>query len=138
VPIGAARQRRREDTLSELLDARNSQDLDRMVACFAHPRVELIGRSRVYEGADDVRGYLDSLHQAFPDLTFDVLSLYHADDAVVTELLMTGTHLGAWHDVEPSGRQFRCRAAIFFQFAADDLVGMRVYYDTTTIVRQLV
>lgn len=109
-----------------------------MVGCFTHPRIELIGRSRVYEGAADVRSYLDDLHQAVPDMGFEICSLYHADDAVVSEILMTGTHLGAWHDIEATGRHFRCRAVIVFQFAGDELVGMRVYYDSGTIVRQLV
>ena len=136
-PIGRGLERRREQVLRQLLEAQNSGDLSAAVSCFSHPRYELIGTDRVYDGSEAVRTYLAALQSSFPDLRFEVLSLHHAAGAVVGELMMSGTHLGSQGEVEPSGKHFRCRTAVIFLFEDDQLVGVRAYYDSGTIARQL-
>lgn len=136
-PIGPKFQQRREELLQQLLDAQNSYDLSTALACFAHPRYELIGNCRVYDGPEQVQHYFEMTRHYFPDLRFDVIDVHHAPDAVVAELWMSGTHLGSGPDFEANGRHFRCRTAIVFSFEGERLVGARVYYDTGTIARQL-
>lgn len=136
-PIGAKVDKRREDTLRRLLEAQNTQDVDAALACFAHPRYELVGNVRVYDGEDQVRGYYAMMLHYFPDLSFELVEVHHADDAVVAELWMSGTHLGSGTDFEATGKRFRCRTAVIFSFADEALTGARVYYDTGTIARQL-
>ncbi|HEX6570104.1 MAG TPA: ester cyclase [Acidimicrobiales bacterium] len=136
-PIGSKAQARRDQVLRRLLDAQNADDADAALACFHHPRYELIGNQRVYEGADEVRHYYEMTRSYFPDLHFDVIEVHHGDDAVVCELWMSGTHLGSGPDFEATGRRFRCRTAVIFAFQGERLVGARVYYDTGTIARQL-
>ncbi|HEX6417754.1 MAG TPA: ester cyclase [Acidimicrobiales bacterium] len=136
-PIGAKLRGRREELLRRLLAAQNGNDVEAAIACFAHPRYELIGNQRVYDGADAVRRYYEMTRRYFPDLHFEVIAVHHGDDAVVCELWMTGTHLGSGPDFEATGRGFRCRTAVIFSFDGERLVGARVYYDTGTIARQL-
>jgi steroid delta-isomerase-like uncharacterized protein len=136
-PLGRRHDAAREAVLRRLLAALGSGDFEAALACFAHPRYELVGNTRVYDGPDEVRRYYATLRKSFPDLTFDVIEVHHGDDAVVAELWMAGTHLGGSTDVEPTGRHFRCRTAVIFSFAEDRLNGARVYYDTGTIARQL-
>jgi predicted ester cyclase len=127
----------REQVLRRLLDAQNADDAETALACFGHPRYELIGNQRVYDGADEVRHYYEVTRRYFPDLRFEVIEVHHGDDAVVCELWMSGTHLGSGPDFEATGRRFRCRTAVIFAFTGERLVGARVYYDTGTIARQL-
>jgi steroid delta-isomerase-like uncharacterized protein len=136
-PIETAVERRREDLLNRLLAAQNAHDVDGALACFAHPRYELIGNARVYDGAESVREYYDMTRHYFPDLHFEVVSVYHAAEATVAELWMSGTHLGSGPDFEAGGKRFRCRTAVIFSFADERLTCARVYYDTGTIARQL-
>ncbi|HEY3141800.1 MAG TPA: ester cyclase [Acidimicrobiales bacterium] len=136
-PIGTALERRRDELLQRLLTAQNSHDLEGALGCFAHPRYELIGNQRVYDGESEVRGYYEMTRHFFPDLHFDVIALHHAPEAVVAEVWMSGTHLGSGPDFDASGRHFRCRTAIIFNFEGEAMVGARVYYDTGTIARQL-
>ena len=136
-PIGAKLQQRREDVLRHLLDAQNAHDTEAALACFAHPRYELIGNQRVYDGTEEVRHYYEATRRYFPDMHFEVIALHHGDDAVVCEVWMSGTHLGSGPEFEATGRRFRCRSAIIFAFEGDRLVGARAYYDTGTIARQL-
>ncbi len=136
-PIGTKIQAHREQALQKLLQAQNAGDVATAIGCFAHPRYELIGNQRVYDGADEVRHYYESTRRYFPDLHFEVVEVHHADDAVVCELWMSGTHLGSGPDFEATGRRFRCRTAVIFAFSGERLTGARVYYDTGTIARQL-
>ena len=129
---------RRQQTLMRLLDAQNAHDVETAISCFAHPRYELIGNSRVYDGADEVRHYYAVTRRYFPDMHFEIIDVHHSDDSVVAELWMTGTHLGSGPEFDATGRRFRCRTAIVFSFDGEALVGARIYYDTGTIARQLV
>ena len=136
--IGRRWDEQRVAVLERLLTAQNAHDFDGAVACFEHPRYELLGNARVYDGADEVRAWFTTMFGVFPDLRLEVTALHHADDAVVAELFMSGTHLGAGPgDVEATGKGFRCRTAVIFTFTEDRLTGARVYYDTGTIARQL-
>jgi predicted ester cyclase len=136
-PIGAKAKARREEMLRRLLDAQNAHDVEGAIRCFAHPRYELVGNQRVYDGGDEVRHYYEVTRRYFPDLQFEVIDVHHADDAVICELWMSGTHLGSGPEFEATGHRFRCRTASIFSFDGDRLVGARVYYDTGTIARQL-
>jgi predicted ester cyclase len=136
-PIGTGLQQSREQVLRRLLEAQNANDKEGALACFAHARYELIGNQRVYDGVDDVRRYYEMTRRYFPDLHFEVIALHHGDDAVVSEVWMSGTHLGSGPEFEATGKRFRCRSAIIFAFDRDRLIGARVYYDTGTIARQL-
>ena len=136
-PIDAKQRDRRETTLRALLDAQNRHDVDAALACFAHPRYELVGNQRVYEGADEVRRYYATTFGAFPDLAFELISTHHGDPSVVVEMWMSGSLLGSRHDFEATGKHFRCRMAAIFQFQDAALICARIYYDTGTIARQL-
>lgn len=136
-PIGIALRHRRDEVLQQLLEAQNAGDVTAALACFTRPRYELIGNSRVYDGADDVQRYYEMPRHYFPDLRFEVIAVHHAADTVVAELWMSGTHLGSGPDFEASGKRFRCRTAVIFNFADDLVTCARVYYDTGTIARQL-
>ncbi len=136
-PIDAKLREQRETDLRSLLEAQNRHDVEGVLGCFAHARYELVGNQRVYEGADEVRRYLKTTAQIFPDLNLTVECVYHADNAVVAELMMTGTHAGSRPGFTATNRRFRCRVAAVFQFADGQLVGVRLYYDTGTIARQL-
>jgi len=136
-PIAAAVERRREEVLERLLSAQNAHDVPGALACFEHPRYELIGNARVYDGAEDVEQYYDMTWHFFPDLHFEVIAVHHAANAVIAELWMSGTHLGSGPDFEAGGKRFRCRTAVIFTFGEDLLTCARVYYDTGTIARQL-
>ncbi len=133
VSTDADLRQRRETCLRAHLAAERQADTEGIIATFAHPRYELVGAGRVYDGPDEVRRYLQDRHRVFPDLGTDVISFWHSDDVVAAELWLTGTYA----DPQSSGRRFRCRTACFFEFEGDGLVGVRAYFDSGTIARQL-
>jgi steroid delta-isomerase-like uncharacterized protein len=128
---------RREATVDRLVDAINRGELDEAVDVFDHPRFEVIGLHRVYDGRDEVLAYLHERRRAFPDQRYELIELHHADDAVIAEFWLMGTHGGDIADLPASGKAFRCRMASFFEFAGDRLQCQRLYFDVGTIARQL-
>jgi steroid delta-isomerase-like uncharacterized protein len=128
---------RREAVVREHMESENVQDFERTLATFAHPRYELIASGEVYEGADAVRGYYRASRAAFPDQRNEVHSIRHADDAVIVEFDLLGTHQGPLRGIPPTGKSFKCRMVALFVFEDDRIVCERVYFDSATILRQL-
>jgi steroid delta-isomerase-like uncharacterized protein len=128
---------KREAIVREHMDSENRHDFDATIETFGHPRYELIATDKVYDGEEEVRRYFKETRTAFPDQRNEVISFRHADDAVITEFWLLGTHLGPLGNTPPTGREFRCRMTAFFIFEEDRLVCERVYFDSGTIRRQL-
>lgn len=128
---------RREAIVREHMASENVHDFDTTIGTFEHPRYELIATGEIYDGEADVRRYYAESRTAFPDQRNEVVALHHADDAVVVEFVLLGTHLGPLRGLPPTGREFRCRMTALFLFEDDRLVGERVYFDQATILRQL-
>jgi steroid delta-isomerase-like uncharacterized protein len=128
----------RERIVREDMDSENTHDFDVTLATFAeHPRYEIVPTGEVYDGSDAVSRYYQETRTAFPDQRNEVIALHHADDAVIAEFWLRGTHEGEFRGVPPTGKSFECRMAAFFLFDDDRLVNERVYFDAATILTQL-
>jgi steroid delta-isomerase-like uncharacterized protein len=132
-----ARRARREAVVREHMESENRHDFEVTLATFAHPRYELIATGQVYDGEEAVRQYYAASRTAFPDQRNEVLAIRHADDAVVVEFDLLGTHAGPFLGIAPTGRAFRCRMVALFLFEGERIVCERVYFDAATILRQL-
>ena len=128
---------RREAVVREHMESENRQEFDVTLRTFAHPRYELIATGEVYDGEEAVRGYYAASRAAFPDQRNEVRAMHHADDAVVVEFDLMGTHRGPLRGIPPSGREFTCRMVALFRFEGDRIVCERVYFDSATILGQL-
>lgn len=127
----------RGDVIREHMASENRLDFEATLATFKHPRYELIATGQVFDGADEVRQYYATSRGAFPDQRNEIHTLRHADDAVVVEFDLLGTHGGPFMGVPATGRTFRCRMVAIFEFDGDRIVCERVYFDAATIMRQL-
>ncbi|HEY7946582.1 MAG TPA: ester cyclase [Acidimicrobiales bacterium] len=121
----------------EHMASENESRFDDTLATFAHPRYELIGTGQVYDGVDEVKAYYAASRAVFPDQRNEVRSIHGADDTVVVEFDLLGTHTGSLAGEEPTGRSFRCPMVALFVFEGEKIVCERVYFDSGTIYRQL-
>jgi steroid delta-isomerase-like uncharacterized protein len=128
---------RREAIVREHMDSENQHDFDTTIATFSHPRYEIVATGDVYDGEERVRRYYDETRVAFPDQRNELVALHHLDDGVLVEFDLLGTHSGPLRSLAPTGRSFRCRMAALFLFDDERIVCERVYFDQTTILRQL-
>ncbi|RKG91882.1 ester cyclase [Corallococcus terminator] len=115
------------------------QDWDDVLATFPHPHYELIPTLTVHDGNSAVRDYYRDTRIAFPDQDHEIIALRHSDDAVIVEFWLKGTHLGPLGKIPPTGNRFRARMTGYFIFDANEtLVCERVYFDTLSILKQLI
>ena len=130
---------RREAIVREHMESENRHEFDVTLGTFGHPRYEIIATGDVYDGPDEVMRYFAETRTAFPDQRNELIALHHADDAVIAEFNLLGTHLGSLRGLPPTGRPFTCRMLAIFEFESegDGIVCERVYFDTATIQRQL-
>ena len=128
---------RREALVREHMESENRHDFDATLATFEHARYELIATGDVYDGEQEVLDYFAESRTAFPDQRNELIALHHADDAVIVEFDLLGTHLGPLRRLPPTGRAFRCRMTSFFIFEGERIVCERVYFDQASILRQL-
>lgn len=133
----ATLRRKREEIVREHMDSENRQEFDATLDTFEHPRYELIGTGEVYDGTEEVERYFEQTRRAFPDQRNELLALHHADDAVLVEAVVRGTHRGPLGSLPPTGREFQLPILSIFLFDDDKLIGERVYFDQTTVLRQL-
>lgn len=127
----------REAIVRHHMQAENDLDFDAVIDTFHHPRYELIGTERVFDGEAQVREYFRESRSAFPDQRNEIIALHHIDDGVVAEFWLLGTHQGSLGKLAPTGRSMRVRMTAFFLFEGEKIGCERVYFDSASILRQL-
>ena len=131
-------QDRRDAVVRDHMEAENRLDFEAALATFAHPRYELVGLGQVFDGPEEVREYFHRSRLPFPDQRNELIALHHAEQAVITEFWLLGTHLGPLGDVAPTGRAFRVRMCAIFEFDdGDGLICERVYFNPADVLGQL-
>jgi steroid delta-isomerase-like uncharacterized protein len=129
--------RKREAIVREHMDSENRHEFDDTLATFHHPRYELVGTGEVHDGPEEVMAYFEESRRAFPDQRNELLALHHAEGAVLVEAVVRGTHMGPLGPLPPTGREFELPILAIFVFDDDKLTCERVYFDQTTVLRQL-
>jgi steroid delta-isomerase-like uncharacterized protein len=121
----------------EHIRAENAHDLERVMETFGE-EPWLIVNGEAFRGRDNVRGLYESVFRAFPDARFDVKHQHVSDDAVIFEIVLSGTHEGAWLGVPASGRRLEITDCVVLTFDhRGKLAGERVYFDEASLLRQL-
>lgn len=128
---------RRETVVREHMESENRHDFDATIATFGHPRYEIVPTGEVFDGEEEVRAYFAASRGAFPDQRNQLKAVHHADDAVIVEFDLLGTHRGPLRGIPATGKEFRCPMTAIFVFDGDGIVCERVYFDSATILRQL-
>lgn len=139
VPIPRDRLAARIAIVDRHIRLENEHDLEGVLATFGdHARYDDEPWGEHYEGRDGVRSFYQQLMAALPDLVIDVQRRHVTDDAILVEVMIRGTHLGAWRSLPPTGRRVEIPLCGVYTFDGDDrLAGEKIYYDRGTVLRQL-
>jgi steroid delta-isomerase-like uncharacterized protein len=132
-----SQQARRERIVLDHFADETKQNFDAVLATFPHPRYEVIATGDLFDGEPDVRKYYAETRTAFPDQRHEIIQLRHTNDAVIVEFWLLGTHKGPLKGLPPTGNTFRVRVVAFFIFEGETLVCERIYFDTMTMLKQL-
>jgi steroid delta-isomerase-like uncharacterized protein len=91
----------------------------------------------VVQGREGFKGFVRYLRSAFPDITFTVHDEVADASRVATSFRFTGTHLGQWMDLAPTGKRIDLAGADLFRIDNGRITEIRVFYDTLGLMQQL-
>ncbi|MBV9392370.1 MAG: ester cyclase [Verrucomicrobia bacterium] len=126
-------------TVEEHIRLENAHDLEGVLLTFGNAaQYDDEPWGEHYRGRDGVRLFYEQLMRALPDLEIDVQRQHVADETIIVEVTIRGTHLNGWRGLPATGRRVEFPLCGVYTFDADDrLTGEKIYYDRGTVLRQL-
>jgi steroid delta-isomerase-like uncharacterized protein len=119
-------------------DAWNRHDADGIVATFAGGGIYTDPATAGPLAGAAIAAYAQSLWGAFPDLSFETLSLTHNDQGFLSaEWLMKGTNTGEIMGLPPTGRSIALAGADFARIEDGKIVSLQGYFDSGAVPRWL-
>ena len=124
-------------------EAWNSRDPSAIVATYAEGGTYTDPASGGALTGQALAEYTGGLFSAFPDLSFDVVSVGPAnggsanDGMVAAQWLMKGTNTGSFGGGPPTGQSVALPGADFFTIEGDKIRSVQGYFDQKTFVEQL-
>jgi steroid delta-isomerase-like uncharacterized protein len=88
-------------------------------------------------GPESTRQVVTMLLTAFPDLHFTIEDLVAEGDTVAGRATMSGTHLGPFQGIAPTGRSFQQAHMHFVRFRDGKAIEHRAVRDDLGMMRQL-
>jgi len=88
-------------------------------------------------GPDSTRQLVTMLRTAFPDLHFTIEDLVAEGDTVAGRVTMSGTHLGPFQGIPPTGRSLQQAQMYFVRFRDGKAIEHRAVRDELGMMRQL-
>ncbi|HEY1676978.1 MAG TPA: ester cyclase [Candidatus Sulfotelmatobacter sp.] len=125
--------------VEEHIGHENAHDLEAVLGTFGNAaRYDDEAWQEHYQGPSGVRAFYTQLMKALPDMEIAVQRRHVTDDAILVEVIIRGTHLGAWRGLPATGRRVEIPLCGVYTFdETDRLAGERIYYDRATVLRQL-
>lgn len=124
------------DIAQKYFDAWNAHDAIGLVSTFAIDGVYQ-DPNRTAHG-DEIGAYAQGLWEAFPDLSFELVSKAETTtEMVVAEWLMTGTNSKPFQGLPPTGNKISLPGADFIKISGDKIGSVMGYFDTKAIPEQL-
>jgi steroid delta-isomerase-like uncharacterized protein len=138
-PIEGERAQARMAIVEEHIACENRHDLEAVMATFgSDARYDDEPWADHRLGRDGVRTYYTELLLALPDLKIDVIGRHVASESVIVEVVISGTHLGAWRGLPATGRRLQFPLCGIYEFDDNDrLAAERIYYDRGAVLGQL-
>jgi steroid delta-isomerase-like uncharacterized protein len=128
----------REDLVLKHINAESANDVETALRTFTTPRYDLrpLGGD-VIEGEGPVRDLITGFSTTLPSVAYVADKIYHADDAVIVEYRVKGTHDVEYLGIPPNGAPLDHPAIAIYQFDGPNLIGEKIYMNVQGLEAQL-
>ena len=112
--------------------AEDARDLDGLISTLTPDCVyQVVPTGHRWEGHAGARRFYTQLLGAFPDVTFELISIVIGPQGVCEEARLAGTHSAAWLQYPATGRRVEFTVVIFFPWDPGRrlFTGERVHFD---------
>ncbi len=139
---GMAGAQTEEDLLAvhqEMKQAINAQDPDGIIAVWADDCVyDYAALPQPLVGKEQIRQFFADLFTGFPDFHVEQRQILVSDNIIVTECSTTGTNLGEWMGIPPSGTGPNPHIHMdIYEFGGTKIKKITTYIDMSTIMINL-
>ena len=111
-------------------DSRSIADLFTDNGEYCDPNIKILGQ--------DIGKYVQSLWEAFPDLSFEIVSKAEVSNGMVAaQWLMKGTNKGSFQGLPATGKEVLLTGADFIKIANGKIESVVGYYDSKAVPEQL-
>lgn len=124
-----------KEVVQRFFEIYNNQDYEAAYKYFA-PNYKDHGLPQV-RSVEDAIEILKSTHKAFPDIKVVIDDLIQENDKVVFRGRFTGTHLGEFVDIAPSGAKVEFEALEIFKVENQKITESWGYWPLSVIVSQI-
>jgi steroid delta-isomerase-like uncharacterized protein len=93
--------------------------------------------SMTFESREAWKAYYRASLTAFPDIAYTIDDMIAEGDRVALCWNLTGTHLGPYGTLEPTGKQIRVSGVFICRVASGKIVHGTGVWDTASVMRQL-
>ena len=119
-------------------DAWNRRDGDAVLATFAEDGTYCDPTSGGRLHGEALKGYMNGLWAAFPDLSFEIASKGLAgENLVAAQWIMRGTNTGSMMGLPPTGKSVTVSGADFIRVAGGKIQTVDGYFDSRAVPEQL-
>ena len=112
--------------------AEDKRDIAGLVATLANDSTyEIVPTGQLWHGLDGARDFYTELFNAFPDNRFELTDIVIGPQGVFESARLTGTNLGPWAGVAPSGLPIDLQVLILFPWDPQSrrFLGERIWFD---------
>ena len=116
--------------------AEDRRDIDGLIATLTEDcRYEIVPTGQRWDGHAGARRFYGELFGAFPDNAFALSEIVVGPQGVFEVTTLTGTNLGPWAGVPPSGLAVALEVLIYFPWdpVAERFTGERIWFDRGSI-----
>jgi predicted ester cyclase len=118
--------------------AEEGRDIDGLIATLAADCVyDIVPTGRRWEGHAGARAFYTELFAAFPDNAFALTDIVIGPQGVMEVATLTGTNLGPWAGVAPTGLPVALQVLILFPWepTTERFAGERIWFDRGALAR---
>ena len=125
------------DVAQTYFHAWNNHDANSIAATFAEGGTYSDPTTKGPLTGPAIGAYADALWAAFPDLSFEIVSVTESGNLISAEWIMRGTNTGSFNGLPPTGRTIELPGADFLRVEGDKLRSVQGYFDSGAVPRAL-
>jgi steroid delta-isomerase-like uncharacterized protein len=127
-----------EKMVKEYVVAWNSHDMERVISFYTDDCVcEDLGAGVVNHGKKELEVFFKASFDAFPDMKFELKSVFSAGDWVASEYISSGTHAHSGFGIPATGKRFSIRTASIAEMRDGKICRSADYYNMVTFLQQV-
>jgi len=129
---------RNSQTVQQMVDYLNAHNVAGMLSCFDDEMEWLdVPMEASYRGKAEIRRFLDSLFDAFPDLDYRLIHMVTRGDSVVAQFQMRGTHQNTFYGLPGTNATVEIPCLSMIAMRDGHMLSDHCYFDNAMILRQM-